>query len=106
MGVLYANDEAPGNVDDATDPAFEQSAQTFVGRVRYDLYAESHVGAIMTQPKFLGSHSRLAGVDTNFGLAIRTALPSGRWELSTATSTGWTPAAISPRRCYANRGAT
>ena len=68
VGVIYANDEAPGNLDDSSDPAFDQSAQTFVGRVRYDLYAESHIGAIMTDRKFLNSHSRLVGLDSNFRL--------------------------------------
>ena len=66
IGVLYTNDQAPGNVSDSLDPAFEQSAQTFVGRVRYDLYAESYIGAIVTDRQFLNSHSRLAGVDSNF----------------------------------------
>ena len=37
LGVLFANDEGPSlGVDDRADPAFGQSAQTFVGRVRYD----------------------------------------------------------------------
>ena len=68
LGLLYANDEAPGNVDDATDPAFGRTAQTFVGRLRYDLYAESHVGAIVTSRELLDGHSRLAGLDSNFRL--------------------------------------
>ena len=66
IGVLYTNDEAPGDVGDSLDPAFEQSAQTFVGRIRYDLYAESYIGAIVTDREFLDGHSRLAGVDSNF----------------------------------------
>ncbi len=66
VGMLYANDKVPGNVDDLLDPAFGKSAQTFVGRVRYDLYSESFVGAIVTQRDFLDSNSRLVGVDSNF----------------------------------------
>ena len=66
VGVLYANDEAPGNADDASAAALDQAADVFVGRVRYDLYAESHVGAIVTSRDFLDSHSRLAGIDSNF----------------------------------------
>ena len=70
VGVLYTNDEAPGNIDDP-DAAFYpenlgESAQTFVGRVRYDLYSESFVGAIVTDRQFLDSSSRLIGVDSNF----------------------------------------
>ena len=68
VGVMYANDEAPGNVEDAADPAFEHASQTLVGRVRYDLYSESHVGVIFTDREFLDSHSRLAGLDSNFRL--------------------------------------
>ena len=68
VGVLFANDEAPGNVDNPADPAFEQTAQTFIGRVRYDLYSESSIGAIVTNRDFLDSHSRLGGVDGEFRL--------------------------------------
>ncbi len=66
IGVMYADDEAPGNLEDADDPALGQSAQTFVGRVRYDLYAESHVGAIFTERQFLDGYNRVAGLDSNF----------------------------------------
>ena len=65
LGVLYANDEAPGNVDDPLDPAFGQSAQTFVGRVRYDLYSESFIGAVFTDREGVDRSSRLAGIDSN-----------------------------------------
>ena len=68
IGVMFANDAAPGNVDDPEDPAFGQTAQTFVGRVRYDLYSESFVGAIVTNRGFLDSHSRVVGVDAQFRL--------------------------------------
>ena len=68
VGVLYANDQAPGTSDDATAAAIGQAADVFVGRVRYDLYAESHIGAIVTNRDFLDSHSRLAGIDSNFRL--------------------------------------
>ena len=68
LGVMYANDAAPGNVDDAADPAFGKAAHTFVGRARYDLYTESHVGAIFTDRELLDGYSRLAGIDSNFRL--------------------------------------
>jgi len=68
IGVMYANDESLGNIDDSFDPSFGQASQTFVGRVRYDLYSESHVGAIFTDREFLNSYSRLAGFDSNFRL--------------------------------------
>ena len=67
LGVLFANDEGASlGVDDRADPAFGQSAQTFVGRVRYDLYSESFVGAVVTDREFLDGYSRLVGADSNF----------------------------------------
>ena len=66
IGVMYANDEAAGNLDDPTDRTFGKAAQTFVGRVRYDLYSESSVGAIYTDRQFLDSYNRVAGIDANF----------------------------------------
>ena len=66
MGVLIANDEAPGNVDDLADPLFGKTASSVIGRVRYDLYSESHIGAIFTDREFLDSSSRLVGLDGRF----------------------------------------
>ena len=68
LGVLVANDEAPGKVDDREDEAFGRTANTVAARVRYDLYSESHIGAILTNRDFLDTYSRLAGVDGRFRL--------------------------------------
>ena len=69
LGVLYTNDEGASlGIDDPRDPAFERSAQTFVGRVRYDLYSESFIGAVFTDREFLDGFSRLAGIDSTFRL--------------------------------------
>ena len=69
VGVMYADDVAPGDSDDPDAPLRGLSAQTLVGRVRYDLYPESHVGAIFTDRELHDSHSRLAGFDANFRLS-------------------------------------
>ena len=74
LGVLFANDEAPGNVDDAADAAFGKTANVLIARARYDLYAESHIGAIVTDREFLGGYSRLGGVDGNFRLSDTTSI--------------------------------
>lgn len=66
IGVMYANDEAAGNLEDPDDPTYGKDAKTFVGRVRYDLYAESYVGALYTDRQFLDSYNRVAGIDSNF----------------------------------------
>ena len=68
IGLLIANDEAPGKVDDRDDPAFDKTAQVMLARVRYDLYSESHLGGLVTDREFLDGHSRLAGMDGTFRL--------------------------------------
>ena len=67
--MLTANDEAPGNLEDETDPYSGKNAQTLIGRVKYDLYSESHIGRDLHQRGFLGSESTLGGVDTSFRLS-------------------------------------
>ena len=68
LGALYANDSAPGRLDDEADPAFGHSAGVFIGRMRYDLFAESFIGAIVTDREFMDTYSRLGGVDGQFRL--------------------------------------
>ena len=69
VGVLTAEDEAPGNVEALDDPLFGQTAKNFIGRVKYDVYSESHLGAIFTDREFMDSHSRLGGLDGSFRLS-------------------------------------
>jgi len=68
IGIMYADDVAAGDLEDPEDSAFGQIAQTFVGRVRYDLYAESYIGAIFTDRELLDSYNRVGGFDSNFRL--------------------------------------
>jgi hypothetical protein len=68
VGVLVANDEAPGNVEDHSDPAFGRTAQLFIGRFRYDMSPGSHVGGLITDREFLDSHSRVGAIDGRFRL--------------------------------------
>jgi hypothetical protein len=65
--VLVADDEAPGKVDNPADPAFGKTAQTVLGRARYD-YSGSYVGALFTDREFLDTYSRFGGFD-------------GRWQI-------------------------
>ena len=62
VGVFMADDEAPGRVD-KSDPAFGRTSQSFIGRVRYDLYGDSYVGAIATDREFVDDYNRVGGVD-------------------------------------------
>lgn len=68
LGLLAANDEAPGKVDDPNDRAFGKTAQFVVGRARYDLYRESTASVIFTDREFLDQHSRALGFDGEFAL--------------------------------------
>ena len=68
IGVMFANDAAPGRFADTEDVAFGETAKTFVGRLRYDLYSESYLGTLVTNREFAGGHSRVAGLDGQFRL--------------------------------------
>ena len=68
LGVVVADDEAAGRLDDAGDPRYGTTAQTVVGRARYDLYPESYLGAIMTSRQFGDDYNRVGGVDGRFRL--------------------------------------
>ena len=68
LGLLVANDEAPGKVDDPSDPAFQQNARFFIGRFRYDAAPGSYIGGIVTDREFLESYSRVGAVDGRFRL--------------------------------------
>jgi hypothetical protein len=69
LGVLTANDQAPGNVGDPSDPAFDKTAQTFIARGVMDLGGERNVGLIFTDREFLDGHSRVGGTTSNFRLS-------------------------------------
>ena len=68
LGVVVADDEAAGRFDDTAHPQYGTSAQTVLGRARYDFYAESYLGAIMTAREFGADYNRVAGVDGRFRL--------------------------------------
>ena len=68
VGFLAANDAAAGSVAGLVGPDGNAAANVVIGRARYDLYAESHVGAMVTNRDFLGGYSRMALADGNFRL--------------------------------------
>ena len=68
LGVLSANDRAPGRVTNPADPAAGEKARTHIARAQYELYPESNLGAIVTERGFLDGHSRTFGADGNFRL--------------------------------------
>ena len=66
IGVLAADDEAGGLLGAPLESQLGRTAQTFVGRARYDLYSESYLGAITTAREFGDDFNRVAGVDGRF----------------------------------------
>ena len=98
IGLFLSDDEAPGNVDDPADPAFGKRATNVLGRVKYDVYRNSHVGFIFTDREFLSSYSRMGGFDTslrlgqthNFGFRVFVADQTDR---NGVRKRGWSPTA-------------
>ena len=74
LGFLVADDTAAGKRDDPSDPALGQNAKVTIGRARYDLYSESHIGATFTDREFMDSYSRVAVMDGQFRLGQATRL--------------------------------
>ena len=68
LGFVVADDEAAGRLDDPAHRQYGTTAQTVLGRARYDFYAESYLGAIMTAREFGPDYNRVAGVDGRFRL--------------------------------------
>jgi hypothetical protein len=64
IGLFVADDEAPGNVENVSDPAYGKRAQNVLGRVKYELYRNSHVGVLFTDREFLNDYSRMLTLDT------------------------------------------
>ena len=72
LGVMVTDDEAPGKRDDPNDPGYGRNAQVAIGRARYDLYSESHIGALVTDREFLDGYNRVGGIDGQFRLGQAT----------------------------------
>ena len=66
VGFRVADDEAPGKLENRNAPGYGETANVVLGRVRYDLYSESYVGAIVTDRELLDGYSRVGGVDGMF----------------------------------------
>ena len=72
LGVMVTDDEAPGKRDDPNDPGYGRNAQVAIGRARYDLYSESHIGVLATDREFLDGYNRVGGIDGQFRLGRAT----------------------------------
>jgi hypothetical protein len=66
VGLIATDDQAAGRGERGAPRG--PTAKIAVGRVRYNLQAESYLGAIVTDREHAGGFSRLAGLDGNFRL--------------------------------------
>src|SRR5207245_4632041 len=78
IGLLVANDEAPGKLDDRLNPAYGRKAQVAIGRARYDLYRESTASLIVKDREFMNQFSRVIGGDAELAVG-RTHRFFGGW---------------------------
>ncbi len=68
IGVLFADDRAPGKVVPDNDPLFGQRAYNAIGRISHDIGKNSSVGLIFTDREFDGSFNRVGGLDSTIRL--------------------------------------
>jgi hypothetical protein len=68
LGILFADDEAPGKTVPAGDPLFGKRARVGVFRLQRDLFRQSTLGVIYTDRELAGSFNRVGGLDGHFKL--------------------------------------
>jgi hypothetical protein len=88
LGVLLADDEAPGKTVPAGDPLFGRRAHVGVVRVERDILRQSALGAIYTDRELAGGFNRVGGVDGRFKLSDNWVLTLQAVTSSTERSDG------------------
>lgn len=68
LGILLADDEAPGKSVPAGDPLFGKKATVGVFRLQRDFSRQSTLGVIYTDRELAGSFNRVGGLDGHFKL--------------------------------------
>jgi hypothetical protein len=69
LGVLLADDEAPGKSVPTGDPLFGQKAKVGVFRLQRDILQQSTLGVIYTDRELAGGFNRVGGLDGHFKLS-------------------------------------
>ncbi len=69
LGILLADDEAPGKAVLPGDPLFGQKAAVGVFRLQRDFSPQSTLGVIYTDRELAGSFNRVGGLDGHFKLS-------------------------------------
>jgi hypothetical protein len=68
LGVLAADDRAPGEVAESGDPLHGRRAFAGVVRVQREFLRDSHVGLLATSREFASSHNRVFSLDARIRL--------------------------------------
>lgn len=78
MGFMAARDQAPGRVDDRSDPAFGRTAQVVAGRALYELLPGNTIAGMYTSRSFMNGYSRGYGYDLQLRMgSVHTAQVKG-----------------------------
>lgn len=64
IGLLFADDEAPGKRVPTTDPLAGERGYVGIGRVSRNIFEQSNIGFLYTQRQFEGRVNRAGGFDT------------------------------------------
>ena len=68
LGVLGADDRAPGRLEDPSDPLNGKRARIAIGRVQREFAKESSAGVLMTDREFGGGYNRVEAADLRLKL--------------------------------------
>jgi len=83
LGVLTADDRAPGEVLLPGEIGYGERARDTIFRVSRDIFGLSTVGAIVTDYEFAGQYNRIAGVDSHL-------IWRKNWSADLQAVTSWT----------------
>ena len=68
LGILLADDQAPGKSVPAGDPLFGRTAKVGVFRLQREIFGQSSLGVIYTDRELAGGFNRVGGLDGHFKL--------------------------------------
>ncbi|MBZ5514718.1 MAG: carbohydrate binding family 9 domain-containing protein [Acidobacteriia bacterium] len=69
LGILLADDQAPGKSVLPGDPLFGKSAKVGVFRLQREVFKQSSLGVIYTDRELAGGFNRVGGLDAHFKLS-------------------------------------
>ena len=83
VGVLFANDNASGQLEPEDSPLFDKPAYFGIARLSRDILSQSNVGVLFTNQTFGDTHNTVAGGDFTLRL-------NNHWQASGQAVESWT----------------